>query len=82
MNPASNRFIEEFVPPKWLGPSFSYIEIVTQVAIFLATLSADFLPADDDTEALKTNQTWRYVIVAPPVFFAIICLILLVACIP
>ena len=78
--PPVQRFIEEYLPEKFIGPLFAVTQIITQIAALLGALSVRILPPDDDTEALKNNNTWRILSFFPN-FFMIAFLICLLTCI-
>ena len=52
------RYIEEYVPLKWLGISQAISLTFFQAGIFLATIMGTLLPDDDDEAALEANTSW------------------------
>ena len=55
MSPPTYRFVEEYVPHKYLSISFAGITVLGSVAHLLSQLSVEILPSDDDKAALKAN---------------------------
>ena len=75
--PALYRYIEEYVPLKYLSASFAGITVLGSIAHLLSELSVLILPNDSDTEALKENNTWIICEGMPSVFCFLTCLGLL-----
>ena len=61
MEVAQSRLIEEYVPLTLLGPCLAFVSVVGQLSTLVGLVSADWIPDDDDTEALKANESWRWV---------------------
>ena len=69
MQPSTYRYIEEYVPQKLLSATFAGVTVLGSVAHLMSELSVEILPSDDDTEAIRTNNTWRICEGMPIVFF-------------
>ena len=55
ITPTIQRWIQEYLPEKYIGPVFALTQIIVQVSVLTGTLSARFLPKEDDTEALEDD---------------------------
>jgi len=58
---AQSRLIEEYVPLNLLGPCLAVISVVGQASTLVGLISVNWMPADDDREALEADVSWRYV---------------------
>ena len=67
------RYIEETVPKGMFSFSMAVMGLAHGIAGFLGVSSTLLLPPDDDTEALKDSETFRWVFAIQGIF-ALICL--------
>lgn len=61
MEVAQSRLIEEYVPINLLGPCLAVISVVGQLSTLVGLISVNWMPNDDDKDALKADNSWRYV---------------------
>ena len=61
MEVAQSRLIEEYVPLDLLGPCLAVVSVVGQLSTLVGLLSVNWMPDDDDKEALEADQSWRLV---------------------
>ena len=64
LNPPMQRWIQEYLPEKYIGPVFALTQIIVQFAVLGGTFSVLILPKDEDTAALEANWTWRILTLA------------------
>ena len=61
MEVGQSRLIEEYVPLDMLGPCLAVISVVGQLSTLVGLISVNWMPADDDREALEVDESWRLV---------------------
>ena len=55
MEVAQSRLIEEYVPLDLLGPCLAVVSVVGQLSTLVGLLSVNWMPDDDDREALVAD---------------------------
>ena len=80
MEVAQSCLIEEYVPLDLLGPCLAVISVVGQLSTLVGLVSVNWMPSDDDQEALEADESWRFV-QGLQLFVLVIILVYMLCCV-